>query len=35
MHNNKTGWDFGLATEAEWMPWGEGDNATALTHVHR
>jgi hypothetical protein len=27
--NNDTGWDFGLATEAEWMPWGEGGNATA------
>jgi hypothetical protein len=31
MTNNdtNTGWDFGLATEAEWMPWGEGNNATA------
>ena len=29
MNDNKTGWDFGLATEAEWMPWGEGNGATA------
>ena len=29
MNNNKIGWDFGLASEAEWMPWGEGNNATA------
>ena len=25
--NTNIGWDFGLAAEAEWMPWGEGDNA--------
>ncbi len=28
-NNNDTGWDFGLDADAEWMPWGEGDNATA------
>jgi hypothetical protein len=27
--NNNTGRDFGLGTEAEWMPWGEGNNAAA------
>jgi len=26
---NDSGWDFGLAAEAEWMPWGEGGDATA------
>ena len=23
--NTNIGWDFGLAAEAEWMPWGQGD----------
>lgn len=29
MNSNETGWHFGLATEAEWVPWGDGNNATA------
>jgi hypothetical protein len=29
MNDNTNGWDFGRDTEAEWVPWGEGDNATA------
>jgi anti-sigma factor ChrR (cupin superfamily) len=31
MTNDDDGRDFGLATEAEWMPWGDGDKATART----